>query len=192
MNRAAFLDRDGVINRKARGDEYVTRWEEVQILPGVAEAIALLNQAGVRVIVASNQRCVAKGLITIADLEALHRRMCEAVASHGAKIDAIYYCPHETQPPCRCRKPQPGMLLKAARDHNIDLSASWMIGDSYADVEAGRNAGCKTALLAALDDSVKTNADIVVRSLLEAIRQILGLEQDITDQQPGLLAHPQF
>ena len=192
MNRAAFLDRDGVINRKARGDEYVTRWEEVQILPGVAEAIALLNQAGIRVIVASNQRCVAKGLITIFDLEILHRRMCEAVASDGAKIDAIYYCPHDTQPPCRCRKPQPGMLLDAARDHDIDLSASWMIGDSDVDVEAGRIAGCKTALLAAGDDSVKTNADIVARSLLEAIRQILGREQDITDRKPGLLTPTRF
>ena len=192
MNRAAFLDRDGVINRKAREGEYVTRWDEVQIVPGVAEAIALLNQAGVRVIVASNQRCVAKGLITIFELEVLHRRMCEAVANHGAKIDAIYYCPHETQPPCRCRKPQPGMLLDAARDHDIDLSASWMIGDSHADVEAGRNAGCKTALLAARDDSVKTDADIVARSLLEAIRQILGLEQDLTDPKPGLPAHTRF
>ena len=192
MNRAAFLDRDGVINRKAREGEYVTRWDEVQIVPGVAEAIALLNQAGVRVIVASNQRCVAKGLITIFELEVLHRRMCEAVASHGAKIDAIYYCPHETQPPCRCRKPQPGMLLDAARDQDIDLSASWMIGDSHADVEAGRNAGCKTALLAARDESVKTNADIVARSLLEAIRQILGLEQDINDRKPGLPALIRF
>jgi len=84
------------------------------------------------------------------------------------------------------------MLLDGARDHDIDLSASWMVGDSQADVEAGRNAGCKTALLAALDDSVKTNADIVARSLLEAIRQILGLEQDITDQQQGLLTYTQF
>jgi D-glycero-D-manno-heptose 1,7-bisphosphate phosphatase len=192
MNRAAFLDRDGVINRKAREGEYVTHWEDVQILPGVVEAITLLNQAGVRVIVASNQRCVAKGLITIFDLEVLHRRMCEVVASHGAKIDAIYYCPHEMQPPCRCRKPQPGMLLDAARDHDIDLSSSWMIGDSHADVEAGRNAGCKTALLAARDDSVKTNADIVARSLLEAIRQILELEQDVTDRKPGLPARTRF
>jgi D-glycero-D-manno-heptose 1,7-bisphosphate phosphatase len=192
MNRAAFLDRDGVINRKAREGEYVTRWEEMQILPGVPEAIALLNQAGVRVIVVSNQRCVAKRLITIFDLEVLHRRMCEAVASHGARIDAIYYCPHETHPPCRCRKPQPGMLLDAARDHDIDLSASWMIGDSQADVEAGRNAGCKTALLAARDDSVKTNADIVAPSLFEVIRQILGREQDITDRKPGLHVHARF
>src|SRR5215467_10342099 len=121
MRRAAFLDRDGVINRKAPEGEYVTRWEEVEILPGAAEAIVLLNQSGLCAVVVSNQRCVAKGLITAAELEALHRRMCEALGSAGATVDAVYFCPHETEPPCRCRKPQPGMLFDAARDHGIDL-----------------------------------------------------------------------
>src|SRR5215831_6533466 len=109
MRKAAFLDRDGVINRKAREGEYVTRWEEMEILPEVGKAIALLNQAGFLVIVVTNQRCVAKGLITTGELEVLHRRMLEALANDGARIDAIYYCPHEAQPPCRCRKPKPGM-----------------------------------------------------------------------------------
>jgi D-glycero-D-manno-heptose 1,7-bisphosphate phosphatase len=173
MRRAAFLDRDGVINRKAREGEYVTRWEEVQILPGVPEAIALLNQAGYRVIVVSNQRCVAKGLITAADLEAMHRRMCDALADAGATIDAVYYCPHEPQPRCRCRKPQPGMLLDAAREHDIDLRASWMVGDSDIDVEAGRNAGCKTVRLVSSKERADGNADVVASSLLDAIQQIL-------------------
>jgi D-glycero-D-manno-heptose 1,7-bisphosphate phosphatase len=84
------------------------------------------------------------------------------------------------------------MLFDAARDHDIDLSASWMIGDSPSDVEAGRNAGCKTALLAARDDVVKTNADIIAPSLIEATRQILRLEQDITNRKPGLPAHTRF
>ncbi len=173
MIRAAFLDRDGVINRNAREGEYVTRWEEMHILPGVSEAIALLNKAGFRVIVVSNQRCVAKGLITTADLEALHRRLCEVLASAGAIIDAIYYCPHEMAPPCRCRKPQPGMLLEAARTHDIDLTASWMIGDSDIDVEAGRQAGCKTARLLGSEERPHGNADLVARSLREVIDQIL-------------------
>src|SRR5258705_7478070 len=99
MNRAVFLDRDGVINRKAREGEYVTRWEEMQILHGVPEAIARLKQASFRVIVVSNQRCVAKGLITISDLEILHETMCSALASVGATVDAVYYCPHEKEPP---------------------------------------------------------------------------------------------
>jgi histidinol-phosphate phosphatase family protein len=178
MNRAAFLDRDGVINRKALEGKYVTRWEEMQILPGVAEAISLLNQAGFRVIVVSNQRCVAKGLITIGELEDLHQKMCGALAKDRATIDAVYYCPHEKQPPCRCRKPQPGMLLDAARDHDIELAASWMIGDSGADVEAGRTAGCKTALLGS-SVSTDSGADATAPSLLEVARRILQFEQEM-------------
>jgi D-glycero-D-manno-heptose 1,7-bisphosphate phosphatase len=174
MNRAAFLDRDGVINRKAREGEYVTSWEDVQILPGVSEAIASLNHAGFRVIVVSNQRCVAKGLITIADLEILHQRICGVLAGAGATIDAVYYCPHEKEPVCRCRKPAPGMLLDAARDHKIDMSASWMIGDSRADIEAGRAAGCKTALVVAND--VSTKEDLTATSLRDAVQQILERE----------------
>jgi len=173
MSRAVFLDRDGVINRKAPEGEYVTRWEEMHFLPGADKAIALLNQAGLRVIVVSNQRCVAKGLVTARELESMHERMCAAFAHAGATIDAVYYCPHEVQPPCQCRKPQPGLLLDAARAHDIDLPASWMIGDSDIDVEAGRNAGCKTALLVNGDETRISNADVVAPSLLDAVRQIL-------------------
>ena len=185
MDRAAFLDRDGVINRKAREGEYVTRWEEMEILPGVAEAIRLLGQAGFRVIVVSNQRCVAKGLITAHEVESLHRRMREALARGGARIDAVYYCPHDIEPPCRCRKPQPGMLLDAARDHDIELGASWMIGDSRADVEAGKQAGSRTALIAA-DEHHAPVPDLVAESLLDAAQQILQREQVPT----GKPSHP--
>lgn len=173
MRKAAFLDRDGVINRKAPEGEYVTRWEDLQILPGVSDAIALLNRAGFCVIVVSNQRCVAKGLITTEDIEALHRRLCEVLARAGATIDAIYYCPHETQPSCHCRKPQPGMLLDAARDHDIDLGASWMIGDSQTDVEAGKKAGCNTVLLVGNESDAKEEPGTVAPSLLDAIQHIL-------------------
>src|SRR5580698_10604801 len=144
MSRATFLDRDGVINVKAPEGRYVTRWEDVRFLSGVATAIRLLNKAGFRVIVVSNQRCVAKGLVTSAEVEALHRRICRELAELGAGIDAVYFCPHEAEGACDCRKPAPGMLLQAAKEHQIDLSASWMIGDTDADVAAGKNAGCKT------------------------------------------------
>jgi D-glycero-D-manno-heptose 1,7-bisphosphate phosphatase len=152
----------------------------MQILPGVVETIVLLNQAGFRVIVISNQRGVAKGLITAADLEALHRQLCEVLVSAGATIDAIYYCPHESEPPCRCRKPKPGLLLDAAREHNIDRAASWMIGDSRSDIEAGCNAGCKTALLGK-DDSLAGGPDMVAASLLEAVQQVLQREEVLAD-----------
>lgn len=176
MNKAAFLDRDGVINRKPPEGQYVTRWDELHFLPGVAPAIALLNQAGFRVIVVSNQRCVAKGLITSAGLQALHQRMSRALAGAGATIDGAYYCPHEKEPACSCRKPAPGMLLEAAHTHEIDLNASWMIGDSKIDVEAGRNAGCKTAQLLSADEAADGDADVVAPSLLDVIHQILRRE----------------
>jgi D-glycero-D-manno-heptose 1,7-bisphosphate phosphatase len=173
-NRAAFLDRDGVINRKPTGDRYVTRWEDMHFFSAVPMSIALLNRAGFRVIIVSNQRCVAKGLVTSEALDCMHRRMCEWLAAEGARIDGIYYCPHEKQPQCSCRKPAPGMLLTAAREHQINLAASWMIGDSEIDVEAGRNAGCKTVqLLPGRNDTAKGRADVVAESLLEATYLIL-------------------
>lgn len=178
MHKAVFLDRDGVINRKAPEGGYVTRWEEMEILPDVAGAIALLNAAGVRVIVISNQRCIAKGLITEADLNAMHRRLCATLARSGAIIDAVYYCPHETDPSCDCRKPAPGMLLMAARDHDIDLAASWMVGDSDIDVKAGRNAGCMTARLITGTERSLCGADVIAESLTEAVHKIFTKERN--------------
>ena len=101
MSRAVFLDRDGVINQRPPEGDYITRWEDFHILPGVAEGIALINRAGFSVIVVTNQRCVAKGLMTEADLQQMHERMTGDLARAGAKIDATYYCPHEIEPPLR-------------------------------------------------------------------------------------------
>jgi len=163
----------------------VTRWEDFHILPGVAAGIALLNHAGFSVVVVTNQRCVAKGLMTEADLQKMHERMADVLARAGAKIDATFYCPHEIEPACDCRKPAPGMLLTAARLHGIDLRTSWMIGDSDNDVEAGLNAGCKTARVIATDatsgeraliSEATITADMSASSLLDAIRQILKQE----------------
>ena len=182
MTKAAFLDRDGVINQKAPDGGYVTKWEDFHFLPGVPEGITQLNRAGFSVIVVTNQRCIAKGLLTEIELKSLHRRMTEELARAGATVDAIYYCPHEVEPPCACRKPAPGMLLEAARFLNIDLSSSWMIGDSEADIQAGKSAGCKTVRVwmsnpAAKepggDGPVRCNADIQATSILEAVPQIL-------------------
>jgi D-glycero-D-manno-heptose 1,7-bisphosphate phosphatase len=185
LSRAVFLDRDGVINQRPPEGDYITRWEDFHILPGVAEGIALLNHAGYSVIVVTNQRCIAKGLITEADLQTMHEGMTGVLERSGAKIDATYYCPHETDPPCDCRKPAPGMLLSAARSRGIDLQTSWMIGDSDNDVAAGANAGCKTARVVATDatsierapiSEATIAADIVAASLLDAVRQILKRE----------------
>lgn len=183
MDKAAFLDRDGVINRKAPEGGYITRWEEMEFLPGVSEGIALLNRAGLRVIVVTNQRCIARGIVTSDEVERLHVQMCDFLSVKGAQIDATYYCPHEKEPRCECRKPEPGMLLEAAREHGIDLNHSWMIGDSDADVEAGRRAGCKTAFVNERGVEAKINADLTAGSLLDCVKQILTSENRSGAQQ---------
>ena len=177
MSKAVFLDRDGVINRRPPEDQYVTRWEEMHLLPDVAQAIALLNRAGFYVIVVSNQRCVAKGLVSAVALDALHQRMRGELAANGARIDEVYYCPHEKYPPCSCRKPAPGMLLAAARAHDIDLATSWMIGDKDVDIEAGKNAGCRTARVLTNNETPTLNCDVTGSSLLETVDKLLRWDQ---------------
>ena len=175
MKRAVFLDRDGVINRKAVEEAYVTRWEDFHFLPGAAEAISLLVGAGWSVIVVTNQRCIAKGLLTVPELETIHRKMLDELVKAGADLEAIYYCPHEKQPPCTCRKPLPGMLFTAAHEHQIDLASSWMVGDSEKDVEAGKRAGCRTVLITSDSKAGSEFADFFEQSLLDASRRVLNL-----------------
>jgi len=173
MRRAVFLDRDGVINVKAPEGQYITRWEDFQFLPGVAGAIALLQEASFTVIVVSNQRGVGKGLMTANDLEAIHSRMLAELAASGARIDAIYYCPHDLDARCACRKPEPGMLLQAAKDHAIDLPNSWMVGDSDSDILAGKRAGCRTARIVRSDASSGVPSDLTCQTLGEAVQAII-------------------
>jgi D-glycero-D-manno-heptose 1,7-bisphosphate phosphatase len=172
MRRAVFLDRDGVINVKAPEGQYITRWEGFQFLPDVADAIARLNRAHFSVIVVSNQRGVAKGLMTVDALEEIHRRMLAELAAASAKIDAIYYCPHDVDASCACRKPSPGLLLQAAEDHGIDLPNSWMVGDSDSDLLVGKNAGCRTVRIVRSGASTDVAPDLAAHSLIEAVQAI--------------------
>ena len=175
MPKAAFLDRDGVINRKAPEGQYVTRWEDFEFLPRVAEAIALLGGAGFSVIVVSNQRGVAKGLLTIAELELIHERMLKQLAAASAHLTAVYYCPHDSAPSCACRKPAPGMLFQAAREHRIELASSWMVGDSDIDMEAGKAAGCRTVRVLTNGTLPEIAGDLTAHSLFEAAEQLIQL-----------------
>jgi D-glycero-D-manno-heptose 1,7-bisphosphate phosphatase len=144
----AFLDRDGTINHKAGPGGYVTDPAEMRVLDGAADAIRRLNDAGVPVIVVTNQRGIALGLMSEPDLDAVHARLAELLdAEGGARIDAILHCPHE-RGTCGCRKPAPGLLLEAAeRWPSIELESSTMVGDSQADVDAGRAVGARTIRL---------------------------------------------
>jgi D-glycero-D-manno-heptose 1,7-bisphosphate phosphatase len=161
MNKAVFLDRDGVINRKLEND-YVKSWDEFQFLPGVMEAIKAINEKGYLVIVVTNQRGIAKGLMTEKDLEEIHRRMIEELKKHvedpvrgSARIDDIFYCPHDNSDNCSCRKPKPGMLLQAQKKWDIDFAQSYIIGDSNSDLEAGQQVGCRGILTANLKQAVE-------------------------------------
>lgn len=142
-----FLDRDGVVNEKMPEGKYVTSWAEFHLLPGVAEAIARLNHAGLRVIVVSNQRGIALGLYTAAQVEAIHDQLQETLKAHGAHVDAFYFCPHD-KGQCDCRKPLPGMFEQAQKDFpEITAATSAMIGDSLSDIEFGRRLGMRTIFL---------------------------------------------
>lgn len=144
---AVLLDRDGTINRRAAPQRYITDSAELVLLPGAAEAVARLGAAGFEPVVVSNQRGIARGLVTWQTLSEIEARIQAELARYGVRIAAFYYCPHDLADDCACRKPRPGMLIDAARDLDLDLGASWMIGDSPSDIAAGDAAGCRTALI---------------------------------------------
>jgi histidinol-phosphate phosphatase family protein len=142
-----FLDRDGVLNRSLPDGRFITRWEEFELLPGVADAIAQLNRSGRKVMVVTNQRCVALGLCSEADLLTLHERLRNQLTQQGARLDAIYYCPHDAGE-CNCRKPLPGLFEQAFRDFpGADVRNSVMVGDSLRDIEAGARMGMRTIFI---------------------------------------------
>jgi D-glycero-D-manno-heptose 1,7-bisphosphate phosphatase len=140
-----FLDRDGVINEN-RAD-YVKSWHEFCFLAGSREAIAKLSQAGHRIIICTNQAGVARGHISIETVEDIHRRMVESIAEFGGMIEQVYYCPHGKDENCACRKPRPGMLLRARDELGVDLNDAVFIGDSMTDVQAGLAAGVDSMLV---------------------------------------------
>ena len=144
---AVILDRDGVLNKKPPKAQYVRFWHEFEWLAGAKEALRLFKDAGYRVIVVSNQAGVARGEMTEAQLLEIHERMKQDTARAGGAIEAIYYCPHNWDDGCECRKPRPGMLFQAQREHHLDLSRTKFIGDDVRDVEAAEAAGCPSVLL---------------------------------------------
>jgi D-glycero-D-manno-heptose 1,7-bisphosphate phosphatase len=162
----AFVDRDGTINAKAAEGDYVKSWEEFRFLPGAAEALRALSAAGARIVVVTNQRGIALGRMTEADLAGIHARMLERLAAEGARVDAIYHCPHE-EDACDCRKPRTGMFEQARCElAGIDFSRSVTIGDSERDMGAGRTLGTRLVRIAREDDP---SVDRVEPSLADAV-----------------------
>lgn len=153
--KAIFVDRDGTLN-VYKG--YISSADDIELLNDAAEAVKILNEKGYTVIVITNQAVIARGDCTFAQLREIHDTLEMLLGEKGAYVNAIYFCPHhpdkgfegevpEYKIPCKCRKPEPGLILKAASDFNVDISLSYMVGDDVTDIAAGKNAGCKTAFL---------------------------------------------
>lgn len=172
MPRAVFLDRDGVINQAwvREGRPYPpTTVDAVTLLPGVGQALADLKAAGYRLVVVTNQPDVARGTLARAAVEAIHAHLGALLP-----IDEFRTCFHDDADGCACRKPRPGLLQAAARDHGIDLAASYMVGDRWRDTEAGRAAGCRTIFIDhCYDERRPQNCDLSTGSLAQAARHIL-------------------
>lgn len=142
---AIFLDRDGVINENS--EEHIKSWDEFKFILNAIRTIRELTETGLPIFVVTNQAAVNRGLMSIDDLNDIHTRMLEAITEGGGKITKVYFCPHEAHEKCSCRKPEPGMLLQAAEEFNIDLSQSFMVGDAWTDMAAGRQVGAYNILL---------------------------------------------
>jgi D-glycero-D-manno-heptose 1,7-bisphosphate phosphatase len=192
MKRGVFLDRDGVINRMVYDAEHGTvdspaNPDQLEMLPGAAEAVRALNDLGLPVIVVSNQPGIAKGKMTLALQEAITSKLHAGLAAAGAHLDGVYYCLHhpdaalpEYRIRCDCRKPEPGLLLRAAGELGVQLTDSWMIGDGLVDVQAGKAAGCITVWLGAwkcdmcqIARNENATPDLVAQDLAEAVRLIV-------------------
>jgi D-glycero-D-manno-heptose 1,7-bisphosphate phosphatase len=170
--KTVFLDRDGTIIQKAEEGDYIRRPDDVVLLEGAADAVGMLNRADIRTVIVTNQRGVDLGLMTAADVTAVNDRLRSLLGERGAWVDALYVCPHGADT-CDCRKPLPGLLFLAAREHpGLHLSEAVMVGDSETDVLAGRAAGACTVLLGKGHESGSL-ADSIQANLLAAVGWIL-------------------
>ena len=189
MRRAVFIDRDGTISEEVG---YINHPSRFRVFPYAAPAIKHLNDAGWLAIVVTNQAGVARGYFSEDLIQTVHSEMTKALENGGARLDAVYYCAHHPsvgEPPyrfdCECRKPKPGLISRAARDFNIDLAGSWMVGDRYSDVELARNAGVKSMFVLSgygrgewehQRPNWTEQPDLVAEDLLEAVRVIAAKE----------------
>src|SRR5947208_2442598 len=174
--RAVFLDRDGVLNYNRH--DHIKTPEEYVPIPGAAEAVARLKRTGWAVVIVSNQSGLARGLFDQEALAAIMAKMQSVLAAAGGAADAVYYCPHAPGAGCDCRKPAPGLLLRAAREHALDLERSYLVGDKACDIECGRAAGLRTVLVATglpeeRPDPAVVRPDHQARDLSEAVAWIL-------------------
>jgi D-glycero-D-manno-heptose 1,7-bisphosphate phosphatase len=176
-DRVVFLDRDGVINVSPPAPGWVLRWEEFRFRDGALDALRRLHEHGFTVAVITNQSCVGRGLIALEAVQDINRRMREAVAAAGGRLAGVYVCPHVKEDECPCRKPKPGLIDQAAREHGLDPSRAFLIGDSERDIQAGHARGCTTVLVRPAEEpsGEECRPDYVVAALPEAVDLLLRL-----------------
>lgn len=145
MEKVVFLDRDGTISKDSIN--HIKSWDEFHFLPNAKQGLKLLNEQNFHIIIITNQSVIAREMVTPAELDSIHRNMIKEIEAAGGKIETIYYCPHYPDNGCSCRKPKPGLLLQAIKDHAIDPKQSYMVGDRIMDIEVGKSVGCKTILI---------------------------------------------
>ena len=162
MKKAIFLDRDGVINKKAVEHDYIKSWEDFVLLDGVIKTLKIFHSLGYIIVVVTNQAGISKGLMSEKTVKEIHTNLNKLLSKNGTKIDYFYYCPHKDQDNCECRKPKPGMIKKAIEDLDIDLKSSILIGDTETDRQLGRNVNVRTII-------VKTDGNLY--------KSILGFSQ---------------
>jgi histidinol-phosphate phosphatase family protein len=161
--RAAFLDRDGVLNRRAPAGDYVKSVAEFEWLAGAREGVRRLNHEGWLVLVVTNQRGIARGLMSAEDVAAIHAHAQSGLREVGARVDGFYVCPHGDEDRCACRKPQPGLIERAAAEWNVDLAASFLIGDDDRDLDAAHRAGVRALKMPTDGDLRKAIAQALAR-----------------------------
>jgi len=174
MHKAVFLDRDGTINIDSG---YINNPDDFDLIPRALDGLVLLQAAGFKLFIVSNQSGIARKLITHAQLKAVHDKLASLLSPHNLSFQEIYYCPHHPDEGCQCRKPNPLFVRKAALEHDIDLSRSWFVGDKTVDVECGKNAGCRTILVrtgyGGKDGSSPVKPDFIAADLFEAAQHII-------------------
>lgn len=146
-HKVIFLDRDGVINKPAPPHDYIKSWEEFEFLPGAIEGLKILYDLGYKLVIVTNQRGIARGMLTWNKLNEIHEKMQEVLKQNGVTIDHIFVCPHDESDNCNCRKPKDGLLRKIEEYYEVDKEHSYMVGDSVSDMEAGRTYGINTSLI---------------------------------------------
>ena len=179
FERLIFIDRDGIVNKKAEEHKYILHWEDFEFLPGFIPTFQKIYQLKYKLIIVTNQQCIGKGLISEPELDLIHRNMINKLNRNQIYIHKIYYCPHLSKMKCKCRKPNPGMLIQAKKElnYNIDYNHCFIIGDSISDIEVGKAFGCKTILLNHFLQDIpdKSQPDFIITEISQLLDIIKNL-----------------